>query len=160
MSELPSITSRTEFAAAVVWGVQAAVERGARCLWFTDPNFADWPLDEPALLEALTAWLRLPQRRLILLAESYDEVVRLKPRFVAWRRPWAHAIEAWTPQDLPAELPTWLLDDGAVCVAVADRVHWRGRCAIDARQAQQHRQEIDAVLQRSETAFPVSQVGL
>lgn len=156
----PTITSRAEFCAAVVWGVQTAVERGARRLWFTDPHFADWPLDDPALLDALTAWLRLPQRRLVLVAESYDEVVRAKPRFVAWRQPWAHAIDAWSPQDLPADLPTWLFDDGPVCVAVADRLHWRGRCAIDAHQAHQQRQEIDAVLQRSVTAFPAHDLGL
>lgn len=154
------ITSRAEFGTAVAWGVQTAIERGARRLWFTDPHFADWPLDDPALLDALTAWLRLPQRRLVLLAESYDEVVRWKPRFVAWRRPWAHAIEAWTPQDPPADLPTWLLDDGPVCVAVADRVHWRGRCAVDAQQAHLLRQAVDAVLQRSVAAFPVNRLGL
>ena len=160
MNELPTITSRAEFGAAVAWGVQTAAERGARRLWFSDPHFADWPLDDPALLASLTAWLRLPQRRLVLLAERYDEVVRWKPRFVAWRRHWAHAVEAWTPQDLPADLPTWLLDDGPVCVAVADRLHWRGRCAVDAREARLRRQELDAVLQRSETAFPVNSLGL
>jgi len=160
MNELPTITSRAEFGAAVAWGVQTAAERGARRMWFSDPHFADWPLDDPALLSSLTAWLRLPQRRLVLLAASYDEVVRWKPRFVAWRRHWAHAVEAWTPQDLPADLPTWLLDDGPVCVAVADRLHWRGRCAVDAREAQLRRQELDAVLQRSETAFPVNSLGL
>ena len=160
MSALPTITSRAEFCAAVVWGVQTAVERGARRLWFTDPDFADWPLDDPALLNALTAWLRLPQRRLVLLAESYDEVVREKPRFVAWRRPWAHAIEAWSPQDLPADLPTWLLDDGPVCVAVADRVHWRGNRAGDAQQAHLRRQMVDALLQRSKAAFQVDNLGL
>jgi len=157
---LPPITSRAEFGAAVVWGVQTAALRGARRLWFTDPDFADWPLDDPALLAHLTAWLRLPQRCLVLLAASYDDVGRCKPRFVAWRRDWAHAVEAWSPQDLPADLPTWLLDDGTVSVAVADRVHWRGRCAIDPRQAHLRRQELDAVLQRSEAAFPVNKLGL
>jgi hypothetical protein len=160
MTEAPKINSRAAFAEAVQWGVATAVERGARRLWFTDPHFADWPLDDVTLLDTLTGWLRLPQRRLVLLAEGYDEVVRLKPRFVAWRRHWAHALEAWAPQDLPADLPTWLLDDGPVCVALADRVHWRGRCALDPSQAQRRRQEIDAVLQRSEPAFPVNQLGL
>ena len=160
MNGLPTITSRAEFGAAVVWGVQTAVERGARGIWFTDPHFADWPLDDPDLLAHLTAWLRLPQRRLVLLAERYDDLVRSKPRFVAWRRQWAHAVEAWSPQDQPAHLPTWLLDDGPVCLAVGDRVHWRGRCAIDPREAHLRRQELDAVLQRSETAFPVNQLGL
>lgn len=160
MNESPVVGSRAEFAAAVHWGMRAAAERGARRLWFVDPNFADWPLDDPALLKLLTAWLRLPGRQLVLLAETFDEVVRFKPRFVSWRRPWAHAIQAWSPQDLPANLPTVLVDDGPVCMVLADRLHWRGRAAVDARDAQHQREQIDAVLQRSETAFPVSYQGL
>lgn len=160
MSDAPIIESRAEFRAAIDWGVQAAAERGARRLCFVDPDFADWPLDDPALLGLLTSWLQRPQRRLVMLAESYGDVARSKPRFVVWRRLWAHAVDAWSPQDQPADLPTLLLDDGPVCVAVFDRLHWRGRCAVDARTAQLHREKIDAVLQRSELAFPVNQLGL
>ncbi len=160
MSALPAITSRDEFAAAVHWGVQTAAARGARRLCITDPNFADWPLDDPSLLDALTSWLRLPQRRLVLLAETYEDVVRFKPRFVAWRRHWVHVVEAWSPQDLPADLPTLLLDDGPVCVALADRLRWRGRVSVGARDAQRWRERVDALLQRSQAAFPVSSLGL
>ena len=160
MNEPPLMTSRAEFVAAVHWGVQAAAERGARRLCFVDPNFADWPLESPALLELLTTWLRLPQRQVVLLAETFEEVVRFKPRFVVWRRSWAHAIQAWSPHDLPANLPTVLVDDGPVCVVLADRLHWRGRAAADARDAQRQREQIDAVLQRSEPAFPVNNLGL
>lgn len=154
------ISSRAEFAAAVQWGVTTAVERGARRLWFADPNFVDWPLDDPVLLASLTAWLRLPQRQLWLLAETFDEVVRSKPRFVAWRRLWSHAVPAWSPQDLPAELPTVVLDDGPVCVVLADRLHWRGHAAVDAREARRQREHIEAILQRSALAFPVKSLGL
>lgn len=160
MGDIPEVRTRADFVRAVHWGVQAAVERGARRLWFTDPDFADWPLNDPDLLALLSPWLRLPQRQLVLLAERYDEVVRHQPRFVAWRRDWAHAVVAWTPQDTPADLPTWLLDDGPVCVVLADRVRWRGRCALDPREVHLRRQEVDAVLQRSESAFPVNQLGL
>ena len=160
MNEAPPVTSRTEFAAAVLWGVQSAVQRGAHRLCLVDPNFADWPLDDALLLQPLSAWLRLPQRQLVLLAETFEDVVRLKPRFNVWRRPWAHAIEAWTPHDLPANVPTVLVDDGPVCVVLADRLHWRGRAVLDAREAQQQREGIDAVLQRSEAAFPVHNLGL
>lgn len=160
MNEPPRITSRVEFGAAVRWGLETAIARGARRVWCTDPHFADWPLDEPALLDPLTVWLRLPQRRLVLLAEDYDELPRRHPRFVAWRRSWTHAIDTWSPSEAPTELPTLLVDDGPVVVMLADRVHWRGRAALDPREARLCRERTDAVLQRSEPAFPANQLGL
>jgi hypothetical protein len=41
----------------------------------------------------------LPQRRLVLLAHQFGTLERLHPRFVAWRRTWAHAVDAWTPSE-------------------------------------------------------------
>ena len=160
MNENPSITSRAEFGAAVRWGLETAIARGARRVWCTDPDFADWPLGEPALLDQLSSWLRLPQRRLVLLAGGYEALLRCHPRFVTWRRSWTHAIETWSPAETPGDLPTVLVDDGPVVVRLADRVHWRGRAAVDAREAQLWREGNDAVLQRSEPAFPANHLGL
>lgn len=157
----PPITSRSEFVAALLWGFEQAIAGGARRIVCVDPDFANWPLDAPALHAQLTGWLRLPQRRLVLLAARYDAVPRLHPRFVAWRAPWAHTIEAWAPQDGEApELPTLLLDDRQLSVQLHDAVHWRGRAELDARQARLRRDEVDALLQRSEAAFPVNSLGL
>ena len=63
---LPTIASRSDFAAAVLWGVREATARQTRHLLWIDPDFADWPLDDPALLDALTPWVHRPQRRLVL----------------------------------------------------------------------------------------------
>ncbi|MFY9510380.1 MAG: hypothetical protein WAQ05_05350 [Rubrivivax sp.] len=157
----PPIGSRSEFQAAVRWGLQTAIAAGARRIVAIAPSFADWPLDEPALHQALAAWLRLPQRRLVLLAANYDAVPRRHARFVAWRTSWSHAIDTRSPAEGDTlELPTLLLDDGATTVHLLDPVHWRGRAACDARIAHQWRDEIDAHLQRSEPAFPVNALGL
>jgi hypothetical protein len=130
-------------------------------MWWVDADFSDWPLDDPALLQALTDWLRLPQRRLLLLAADYEHLPRRHPRFERWRVDWTHAVEAWTPPpELADRLPRLLLDDGPVCVQLFDAQHWRGRAETDQRAASLCRQEIDAVLQRSETAFPVRRLGL
>jgi hypothetical protein len=159
--EAPAIDSRAAFVAAVKWGFEAAAAQGARRIVCCDPGFADWPLDDAGLLQGLAAWLRLPQRRLVLLARNYDEMPRRWPRFVAWRRDWAHAIEAWQPPaDLGTELPTLLVADRAISVVLADAVHWRGRAAVDEREAQSWRERIDAVLQRSEPGFAVYTLGL
>jgi hypothetical protein len=157
----PLIDSRAGFQAAVRWGLEQAVGQGARRLLVCDEELADWPLDEPPLLDMLTAWARLPQRRLVLLARRYDELPRRQPRFTAWRRDWDHALEAWTPvDDAPRELPTLLASDTGVCVLLADRLRWRGSAAVDARRARGWVESIDAVLQRSERAFAVKTLGL
>ncbi|MDE2613367.1 MAG: hypothetical protein KGL78_07990 [Burkholderiales bacterium] len=157
----PLIDSRAGFVAALHWGFAQAVARGARRIVCVDPDFADWPLGDPALLEALTQWLRRPQRQWLLLAATFDEVPRRHPRFVSWRRHWAHAVDAWrAPEDLSASLPTLLLDDGPLLVRLVDRAHWRGRAALGARESRPFRDEIDAVLQRSTQTLPATQLGL
>jgi hypothetical protein len=157
----PKIDSRGAFAAAVRWGFDSAIAAGARRIVVVDRDFAEWPLDDPALLESLTAWLRQPKRKLVLLADDFDAMPRRHPRFVRWRTDWAHAIDAFAP---PAEdrvdLPTLLVDDGSISVQLIDAVHWRGRAERDARQAQLWRESLDAVLQRSEPAFAVNRLGL
>ena len=157
----PKIDSRTAFAAAIRWGFDAAIEAGARRLLLVDRDFAEWPLDEPALHDRLTAWLRLPKRRLVLLADEYEVVTRRHPRFVRWRADWSHAIDAFSPlAEDRVELPTLLVDDGAISVQLIDAVHWRGRADRDPRQALSWRETLDAVLQRSEPAFAVNRLGL
>jgi hypothetical protein len=158
---LPVIDSRSGWRDAVLWGFETAMAQGARRIFAVDPGFAEWPLDDPALLQGLTAWLRLPQRRLVLVAGSFDELPRRCPRFNAWRSPWSHAMEGWqVPEDLARDLPTVLSCDGAVSVQLVDAVHWRGRVALDERRARHWCEEIDVVLQRSERALAVRTLGL
>ncbi len=156
----PAIGTRAEFHAAVAWAVQAALARQARRLLWVDPDFSAWPLGQPELLSTLQAWLRLPQRRLVLLARHYDEVPRCHPRFVAWRRDWAHAIDPWVAPAEAAALPCVLVDDGPVLLQMFDGPQLRGRASLDAREARRWRQELDAVLQQSEPGFPVQTLGL
>ena len=157
----PKIDSRSAFGTGLRWGFDTAFARDARRIVCVDRDFAEWPLDDPALLDALAAWLRRPKRRLVLLADHFDAMPRCHPRFVRWRADWSHAIDAFAPPpEDRAELPTLLVDDGPVCVQLLDAVHWRGRCELDARHAQLWRENLDALLQRSVPAFPVSQLGL
>ena len=162
MTQLPPvIDSQAGFATALRWGFETAIGQGARQLLCVDARFEYWPLDDAALLAALGAWLRLPQRRLVLLAASFDEVPRRQPRFNTWRRDWTHATSFWqAPEEMAAELPTLLLADGAVSVRLIDAEHWRGRAEIDARSARLWRDRVDVVLQRSSPAFPVNTLGL
>jgi hypothetical protein len=157
----PAIDSRSGFRAALLWGFDSAFAQGARRIVCCDDGFADWPLDDAALLQGLTTWLQRPQRRLVLLARHYDEVPRRCPRFNGWRSNWTHAIDAWVaPEEMARDLPTVLVSDGAVSVHLIDALHWRGRAELDERRARHWGEELDVVLQRSERGFSVNTLGL
>jgi hypothetical protein len=158
---LSALRSKADFEQALFWALQQALAVRARRLTWIDPDFQAWPLDDPALLELMTHWLRLPQRRLVLLAHQFGTLERAHPRFVAWRRDRAHAVDAWSPSEgVEAKLPTLLLDDDQICLHMVDTVHWRGRLSLDASSAHQWRDEIDVLLQRCEASFPVHHLGL
>ncbi len=159
---LPALVeSRQDFVAAVNATIAAALARRSRQMLWIDQDFADWPLDDAALLDALTRWLRLPQRRLVLLAAQFDEVSLRCSRFVAWYRVWAHAVQASSPVAGEAiELPCLLIADEAGLVQVLDKAHWRGRTSVHGSEIRQWQNVAMAWLQRCEPAFPVTTLGL
>jgi hypothetical protein len=161
ISPAPTIHAAADFQAALAWGFAAAVDEGARRIICSDVDFALWPLDDTALLQSLTHWLRQPQRRLDFLARDFDEMPRRFARFMRWRRDWGHAIQYWqAPAELAGQLPQVLVSDGQVSVQLLDAQHWRGRAQVDSRAAHLHRERIDVVLQRSELSFAVNVLGL
>lgn len=162
MNPAPSaFDTRAGFIAALHWGFDAAMAQGARRIVCCDPDFAEWPLDDEALLQGLVAWLRQPQRRLVLLAAGFDALPRRCPRFTRWRRDWVHAIEAWQPPpELAPALPAVLVADRLVSVHLADALQWRGQASAQAQRARLWSERIDAVLQRSESAFALRTLGL
>jgi hypothetical protein len=157
----PTIASSAGFVTAVHWFCEAAIARGARTMWWLDPDFRDWPLDDAALLDTLAAWLRLPGRHLVLVAADWSRATREHPRFSRWRLPWSHAVDTRRVQDEDAgAVPTLLLDDGPLSVQVLEREYWRGRCSRDAVDAHALRERFDALTQRSEPDFPPTTLGL
>lgn len=155
------IHDRAGFDAAVLWALRTALARPSRRLLLVDPDFTGWPLGQVAVLTALQSWLQLPQRRLVLLADDYSEVPRQHPRFVAWRRDWAHAVQTWSlPRDASVVLPSLLLDDGPLCLLRLSSSPLRATAMLDAHEARRWRVQVDGFLQQSEAAFPVHTVGL
>ena len=160
-SQPPVIDSHAAFVAAIAWGFEHAIARGARRIVCCDADFLRWPLDDEATLDRLAAWLRLPQRRLMMVARQYTELPRRWPRFTAWRRDYSYAITtAQLPADWEIELPSVLACDSGISVHLIDAVHWRGRADCDSRSARLWCERIDVVLQRSEAAFGVQTLGL
>lgn len=154
------IRSRAEFHAALRSAFAEAAAAGAREIWLCDADFADWPLGERAVIESLTQWAA-SRRRLTLLAQHFDTVVRLHARWIFWRRQWSHIVQCRSNAELEAaQLPTLLLAPGVVSVELFDPVHHRGRVSHEAADGLRCRERIDAVLQRSAEAFPVTTTGL
>jgi hypothetical protein len=156
-----AIESRQDFVAAVHATVAAALARRSRQMLWVDQDFADWPLDDAALLDALTRWLRLPQRRLVLLATQFDDVSRRCSRFVGWYRLWAHAVQASSPLPGDAiELPCLLIAEEAGLVQLLDKAHWHGRTSLEGSEIRQWQNVATTWLQRCEPAFPATTLGL
>ena len=156
---LALIDGRSEFTAAVRLALSQAARERARQLCFVDPDFDAWPLEDAQVLAALTAWARLPKRELLMIACHFDGLPRRCPRFTAWRRDWAHAIECRTTEVESSQVPTLLLA-GPHSLHLADRLQWRGHWLADDSEISAWREVVDVVMQRSEPDFPANTLGL
>lgn len=154
------IDSRSGFHDALRAAFAEAAAAGCRELFIVDDDFADWPLNERALVDHLTQWAA-SHRSFTAIARNFDEVARRHARWVEWRRQWAHLVHCRTNNELEAgQMPTMLLAPGLTSVRLFDKVHWRGVSSHGAADAIQWREAVDAVLQRSEEAFPATMLGL
>jgi hypothetical protein len=154
------ITSRGEFHEALRAALNEAADAGSAQLWLSDPHFAEWPLGERAVVDALTRWAQ-SSRRLTMLAATFDEVGRRHPRWVAWRRDWSHIVSCRTNHELEsADVPTLLCASGTVSVRLSDPVHHRGRYSHDKSEQLRCKELFDAVSQRSEEVFSATTTGL
>ncbi len=141
--------------------LQRALAQGSREMWWIDSDFREWPLDAEAWIDALHAWLKLPGRRLTLLANEFDSIQHSHPRFVRWRRDWSHCVAGRKPMVLepPIVDSVWLCDDG-LSVGLHDSSRFRGWSAVGGPVSARWRRQLDAILQRSEEAFPTMVAGV
>ncbi len=154
------IGSRAEFLDAVRNAFTTAEADGARQILLVDPDFAEWPLNERAVIDSLSRWAE-SGREMVLLAHSFDELARRQLRFVEWRRQWAHLVRCRHDPDLEVgQIPTLLVVPGHLCVRILDRVRWRGTLSNRPVDLTECRESVDALLQRSVEAFPVTTLGL
>jgi len=155
-----ALDTRRSFVDALHEALRLALSQRCRRMVWADADFADWPLDDAALLQTLVDWLRLPQRQLQLLAAE-PERLRQRARFMATYGLWTHAItvaEA-TDEDAPL-LPCLLLAEGVARVELLDKAHWRGQAGDDPLALRRARERLDALLQRSTPALPYTPLGL
>jgi hypothetical protein len=153
------LEGRSTFVQAVRDALQTAARDGWNELILCDANFADWPLGERAVAEALQAWAR-SGRRFVMLAVDYSGLPRQHARFVKWRQTWDHIIECRVCRStdalgFPSVLwsPSWVMQridverDVLVCDSEAAR-----RVTL--------RQLLDECRRDSAPGFPASVLGL
>lgn len=159
-SASPLIGSRADFHAALRAGLEEAQDAGVTTLWLIDRDFADWPLGERAIVERLQAWIT-SRRQLQLLALDYRDLAERAPRWVAWRRTWAHAVNCFEIHpELAGEVPSLMLLPGRLAVRLFDRERHRGSVERTAVELVRCRELVDALSQRASPAFPVTTLGL
>jgi hypothetical protein len=158
--DLPPIDGRRAFARAVRLALECAADDRVRALCFTDPDFVDWPLSDAGVLRALTRWAG-PKRELLIVAHHYEDLALKHPRFVAWRRTWAHLIHCRAAPELnPSEVPSLLLGSPRASLQRMETARSHGRWLTSEDDWRTWREVVDAVLQRSEEAFPAHTLGL
>ena len=154
------ITTRAEFVAALRDAIGQAEQTGARELFFVDPDFAEWPLNDAAVIETLAQWVATG-RKLVVYAANFDDMARRQLRFVEWRRTWTHVVQCRSDEEIEADnVPSMLLAAGEVGVRLVDRVRFRGSASTRAVDLVECRETIDALLQRSSETFPATTLGL
>lgn len=159
--DLPQVRfeGRKAFTQLVRDALACAAREGWREIVLSDAGFADWPLGERAVADALQAWSRTG-RRMVLLAKRYDQVVRQHARFVQWRGKWSHIITATAcpsadALDLPSAIwsPAWVLER-------RDLERSTGYCGSEPERRVALRESLNEWLQKSTPAFPASTLGL
>jgi len=150
-----------EFARALHDAMVSASERGTRRLCWCDQDFASWPIGEAGWIELLTHWSRKPGRELVMIARDWAVVERRHPRFVTWRRDWAHVVQCLVPDEShTADLPTLWIDSDYQALRVFDAEHLRGRLGFDRVDRQRAREDFDAISQRAGPGFAAATLGL
>jgi hypothetical protein len=160
-----TFAGRAEFQRLVAETLGWASEQGCRELHAWDASFVDWPLSDAGVLAGLTAWAR-HGRKLHLLALQYDDLARRHPRFVRWRRDYAHCVTARAiePEVRLEAAPESLLliagGDTPLTLRLFDRHLWRGELSVDAARRVGALEWFDALAQRSCESFAPTTLGL
>lgn len=143
--------------------IRVALARAAQEDWpamvWSDANFEDWPLGERAVSESLQAWAG-SGRQLLLLARSYDSVIRYQPRFVTWRKTWDHIIECRVCKNIDAsEMPSALWSPHWAMRRL-DLVRSTGVAGLEPARRVLLKEELDERRRQSSPGFSATTLGL
>ena len=154
------IDGRESFEQALQSAFDLAADQGASQLWLSDPDYARWPLGRPAMVAALARWAG-PRRQLRLIAADYRGLPQRHPRWLQWRRQWAHIVQCLqVHEEFAPRVPCMLLLPGHLALQLHDPDRYRGclyRQSVDLLRC---REMLDALSQRADESFPATTLGL
>ena len=158
---LPSgrFAGREAFAQMLRDAFACAAQQGWREIVISDATFEDWPLKERAVVESLRAW-STSGRRFVMLAGSYDLLLRQQPRFVTWRKTWGHIVEARLCRNIDAADFPSLFWSPAWAMRRLDLLRSAGVCSDLPERRVHIRETLDELLLGSSPGFPASTLGL
>lgn len=154
------IDSPKSFADAVQWVLDEAVSQRSRRLLLADPDFSAWPLNAEPVRAALTTFVRMPGRQLVLIASRFDRVPSQHPRFFAWYRIWCHTVTALAPVEAGADVPCLAAADRHHGLLLTDPLNSLGRRVVQDPALRRAVDELDALAQRCERSLPATTLGL
>ena len=143
--------------------VRVSLERAAKEGWptmvWSDASFAEWPLGERAVAESLQAWAG-SGRQLVMLAHSYNSMLRYQPRFVTWRKTWDHIIECRVCKTIDAsEMPSALWSP-QWAMRRLDFVRSTGVAGLEPSRRVLLKEELDECRRQSAPGFSATTLGL
>ena len=148
-----------EFSQLVRDALALAASQGWRELVISDANFEDWPMRERAVVESLQAWAGRG-RKLTLIANCFDAVPRLHPRFVTWRNQWDHIIECRVCKQLDeTEFPSAIWSHVWAMHRI-DLVRSKGMAGAEPLRRQRIKEVLDACYRNSTPGFSATVLGL
>jgi hypothetical protein len=152
---------RIAFEHAVRLALHEAAQQGARQIWMVDPDYDDWPLGEHAVVDDLSHWAASSHLgRCTLVAANFERFVS-QPRWVQWRKTWAHKVTCLqAPDEWLLRLPSLFFVPGLIAIERLDFEHHRGTVSFDPSRWAACQEACDAISQRSSEGFPVTTLGL
>lgn len=152
-------TGPAEFTGMVRTAFAHAAREGWPEIIMADADFTAWPLGERAVVQSLHDWAK-PGRKLTMLANNYNGVVRRHARFVNWRGTWSHIVEcraigSLPPTDFPSSFwsPAW-------CFQQLDLDHLAGVAGAEPARLVGLKERLREYLLKSAPAFPATTLGL
>ena len=139
-----------------------ACENEVNQLILSDGDFANWPLSEGTVIQALNAWSNSHSNRRVMdfVAGTYQVLIEQHDPWVLWRRRWSHRVRCWeTNAEYSAVPPGIFWSDRCVVVINQPEIS-SGFVARDRMRIVQVRTQLDEILRYAQPAFPATTLGL
>lgn len=154
------------FAQAVATLLARAAQVGAE-LTLIDPDFGDWPLSQPAVLQAWRDWTRgHPGAQARVLAQDWSKLTRWHGAWARWHAPWSHRVRTLqlAAEDAPQWPGTLMVASGVGGLRVQggglDQPGVKTVWTTAPAECRTWLRMVDVILQRSTTVVPHGTFGL